>query len=620
MSVWLLPDLRPFYGGTYFPPTDTQGRPGFVTILRAIEDAYKNRREQVTRSAEQLVDILGQLAEPTKPSRAMTIDDGFINELLDRSTSDFDPANGGFGTAPKFPRETLLELLLVASQSKIKNQKSRIESSLDSMANGGIRDHLGGGFHRYSTDAQWLVPHFEIMLYDNAMLGWIYVEASRQFGNDRYARVARGIFDFVLREMTSPEGAFYTALDAEVDAMEGGSYLWTEQQVRDVLGQAFAHAEVERFLQVYGLDQGPNFADPHHSSGVPDQNILYLPHGPGVDEGDPLMARMRQALYDARRQRKQPLLDTKVITSWNALMIRALAHGGAVLGEQRYLAAASRAAHFLLREHRQPDGTLYRTSREGSKKYDGFLDDYAFLAQALLELSHATGDESWRREAAAVAQTMQQKFGDPSGGYYFTDASAADLVVRQKVATDSPLPSGNAVAAMVMLELGDAAAARKTLTTFAATLHQQAEAMSAMIQAAMQYVAGHGPLPVKPGAATGERPLTPSELATRVVGIGSGWRDPRTLEVKLQILKPFHINGHVAGEGLVATELRVADHPGVSIDYPPGERYEGQATLTVTFAAPPTTPLRLRLRYQACDESACLTESAKEFEVAPADR
>jgi hypothetical protein len=301
-------------------------------------------------------------------------------------------------------------------------------------------------------------------------------------------------------------------------------------------------------------------------------------------------------------------------------MIRALAHGGAVLSEQRYVAAASQAARFLLREHRQPDGTLYRASRDGTKKYAGFLDDYAFLAQALLELSRATADETWRDEAAAIAQTMQQKFGDPAGGYYFTDASASDLVVRQKVATDSPLPSGNAVAAMVMLDLDDDGAARKTLTTFAATLHQQGEAMSAMIQLAMQYVAEHGPLQVKPGAATGERPLTPSELATRVVGIGSSWRDPRTLEVKLQILKPFHINGHVAGEGLITTELRVADHPGASIDYPPGERYEGQATLIVTFPVPPTSPMRLHLRYQACDESACLTESSKDFEVAPADR
>ncbi len=344
MSVFLLPDLRPFYGGTYFPPADHNGRPGFVTLLRALDDAYKNRREEVEGSAGEIVRILNHLAEPAAPSASITIDQELIDTLIERSISDYDGQNGGFGSAPKFPRQTLLELLLVylgsASvnpQSKISHPKSKIDlkplliHTLDSLAHGGIRDQLGGGFHRYSTDAHWLVPHFEIMLYDNAMLAWCYVEAFRQWGDPRYAAVARDIFDFVLREMTSPAGGFYTAFDAEVDAQEGLTYLWTRAEIEATLTTAIqddpaAEKKIARFCRVYGLDEGPNFADPHHGSGRPEKNILYLAEpGEGLSSAllDPELQQLRQILWTERRTRKQPMLDTKIITSWNALMIRA---------------------------------------------------------------------------------------------------------------------------------------------------------------------------------------------------------------------------------------------------------------------------------------------------------
>ncbi|HMB96276.1 MAG TPA: thioredoxin domain-containing protein, partial [Tepidisphaeraceae bacterium] len=517
MSVFLTPDLRPFYGGTYFPPTDSQGRPGFPTVLRAISDAYHNRRDDVNRSAEQLVNILQQIAKPQAAGEAITIDDSFIRNLIERSIADYDSINGGFGSAPKFPRETLLELLL---QSQIANRKSQILThSLDAMANGGIRDHLGGGFHRYSTDAKWLVPHFEIMLYDNAMLGWCYVEAFRQTGEKRYARIARGIFDFVLREMTSPAGAFYTAIDAEVDAMEGDPYLWTAAEVETILGQS----DAKLFNKAYGLDRGPNFADPHHGSGEPDKNVLYLPDGPAMEDDSRIVA-IREKLYQARQQRKQPSLDTKIITSWNALMIRALAHGGEILKEDRYTQAAAKAADFLLQNHRKIDGTIYRTSRDGKKKYAGFLDDYAFLAQALLELK-------WNDKAAALAKVMLEKFYDESdGGFFFTERNADELIVRQKVASDSPLPSGNAIAAMVMLELGDRETAKRTLAIFANQLSQQGEGMSAMIQAALEYVNRFGPLTVsRSESSSTDQPLAPEELAKQVVRIETDWINPSEL-------------------------------------------------------------------------------------------
>jgi len=631
MSVFLLPDLRPFYGGTYFPPADAYGRPGFVTLLRAIDDAYRNRRADVNRSAEQLLNILRQLAEPPPASQRITINWEQIDELVRRSTADYDPVHGGFGGAPRFPRQTLLEMLLtylrlrpvdLDPQSQIANRKAQILSmvrhTLDAMANGGIRDHLGGGFHRYSTDAQWLVPHFEIMLYDNAMLAWCYLEAYEQTEELRYARIARGILDFVLREMTSPQGAFYTAFDAEVDAREGGSYLWTAPQVQQALEDSFTPEQIAEFLHVYGLDRGPNFADPHHGTGRAESNVLYLPDG-ADRENDPIIVKMRQALYQARRKRKQPLLDTKIITSWNALMIRALAYAGQVLQEQQYLHAAERAARFLVKHHMTEEGALYRTSRDGLAKYEAFLDDYAFLCQAMLALHDAGGDENWRDQARALAKGMQYRFADEDrGGFYFTSCDAKDLIVRQKVATDSPLPSGNAVAAMVALELGDRDTAARTLSVFAQQLLQQVEAMSSMLEAAMLYVDQHGELTVEPTAdAHSRRPISPHQLAERVVTVATSWRSPTELELRLQILPPFHINSNAPAGGMIPTEVRVPDAQIEAIDYPPGQTWAGQTSIVVRFRQPATQVLRVVLRYQACDESACLPDVARVFEISP---
>jgi uncharacterized protein YyaL (SSP411 family) len=639
MSVFLTPELKPFFGGTYFPPEDAYGRPGFPTVLRGISDAYRNRRKDVEASANELVSILEQLARPLPPSRAITIDRKLIDELIQRSASDYQPRFGGFGSAPKFPRETLLELLLTycaQPQSEISDSKSqvlqRLRHTLDAMANGGIRDHLGGGFHRYSTDDRWLVPHFEIMLYDNAMLGWCYVEAYRQTDEPRYARVARGIFDFVLREMTSGDGAFYTAFDAEVDAQEGLSYLWTPAEVNALL-EDFEKRDSPLFSQVYGLNLGPNFADPHHGAGTPNKNILYLPDGP-QHEDDPHIARMRQVLYEARRKRKQPLLDTKVITSWNALMIRALAYGGQVLNEPRYVEAAERAARFILEHHRTDDGGgLYRTSRDGAAKYNGFLDDYAFLAQALLALRDATGRDEWRDGADEIATLMRDRFRDAAGGFYFTDESAGDLIVRQMVASDNPLPSGNAVAAMVMQDLGQMDTTRQAVARFAAQLEANAEGMSSMLQAAMRYVARHGAIELEASAKREEsdRPLSPPDMALRVVAARAGWHDPQLLELRLQVLRGFHLNANEPAAGMIATELRpLGPQTEVeSIEYPPGEPqrvafadetinvYHGEVRILVRFKTPKSgqPPVRFGLYYQACDESACLPPVTKQLEI-----
>jgi uncharacterized protein YyaL (SSP411 family) len=525
--------------------------------------------------------------------------------------------------------------------------RAQVLYTLDYMAEGGIRDQLGGGFHRYSTDERWLVPHFEIMLYDNAMLAVVYVEAWRQTTNAIYAKVARGICDFVLREMTGPQGEFYTAFDAEVDAQEGLTYLWTPDEVESVLS-GFAKEDVELFSRVYGLSAGPNFADPHHGTGQPDKNILFLPTPLAnvaksmsvTEEGlDARLEPMRQALYAARRKRKQPLLDTKILTSWNALMIRALAVVGKALEEPRYVQAAATAARFLLDHHRMADGSLIRTSRPDAasqgEQIAGFLDDYAFMTRALLALQRASGDVEWRQRALQVAETMNDKFLDRElGGFFFTAAEATDLIVRQKTASDSPLPSGNAVAALSLIELGAMDTARQVLAVFAQSLEDQAEGMSSMVQAALEYLKSNEPFSVASDQqAGGDQPPTPDQLAKSAVQLSAEWESPTDLRVRIKVREGFHLNANRAAQGMIPTTLAVVGARGTSvaatIEYPPGEErqfafaseairvYEGEVIIVARLAEPlpPATKVRAALTYQACTEDACLAATSQAIEL-----
>jgi uncharacterized protein YyaL (SSP411 family) len=597
MSVFLTPDLRPFFGGTYFPPTDGYGRPGFPRILSAIDGAWQNRRGEITDSAGNLLQMLQRLAEPRRASSPIRIDRAWIDELIARSTSDFDSTFGGFGSAPKFPRQTLLELILSTLATKEDPAlRQKLRQTLDAMAAGGIRDQLGGAFHRYSTDERWLIPHFEIMTYDNAMLLWIYSEAHLQTPNPIWAAVATGIADFFLAEMTSPEKLFYTALDAEVDAEEGGSYLWTEEQARQAMETAgFAAELIERFSRVYGLSAGPNFSDPHKRGDAPHKNVLFL-SDPGPRENpsilDPELAKMRAALYAVRKTRKQPMLDTKILTSWNALMIRGLAHAGAVLRQDRYLQAAAAAADSLLALHRTEDGGLLReTPTQDGRQTLAFLDDYAFLIQALLELNRP-GD------AKALADQMKNRFADPvSGGFYYTDHQSDDLIVRQKIGSDSPLPSGNAVAAMAMLELGQPQIAAETLRLFASQMEEFGEGASAMVQAALQYVETNEVLEVNPDATSPDRSATPQELAVEVLAIRPQWISATQLELRCALRGRYHVDG----------SMRLASAPPANVRIPPGNPLQGEFVISLDFPAlADRKEVKLTLSYQVCDDNACL--------------
>jgi uncharacterized protein YyaL (SSP411 family) len=418
--------------------------------------------------------------------------------------------------------------------------------------------------------------------------------------------------------MTSPEGAFYTAFDAEVDAQEGLSYLWTAIEIQNILGADDAKV----FNRVYGVDQGPNFSDPHHGTGTPDKSILFIRDREAWATMHDQLEPMRQKLKAVRDRRKQPLLDTKILTSWNALMIRALAYGGAVLNEPRYLEAATKAATFLLTQQRKRDGGVQRAG-----SIAGFLDDYAYLVQALLELWSATGREEWKDHAATVAIEMLKRFEDAErGGFYFTEAGAADLIVRQKTGSDSPLPSGNAIAAMAMLELNQPDVAKRALSVFAGQLDRAAEGMSAMIQAAHSYVKRFGAIEVAAAEAGSRRQPTPEKIAASVVDLEGEWASPTELRIHAVIHPDFHINAHEASKGLIPTTMTLSIAE-ASVAFPPGEErrfafadeairvYEKSATFVVRFKSPLTQPLVGRLTYQPCTNDACLPAITKEFDV-----
>lgn len=619
MSVWLTPELKPFYAGTYFPPQNAHGRPGFLTICRGIADAWENRRSQVMDAAEQLTSALRQLAKPQSPKKTFTIDDAWLERMIDRSTSDYDAENGGFGSAPKFPRETLLRLLLVHQRDfPDEGRMKMITHTLDALAAGGIRDHLGGGFHRYSTDAHWLVPHFEIMLYDNAMLAWIYAEAFAQAHADKYEQVARGILDFLLREMRSPEGAFYTAFDAETHAMEGESYLWTLDEVREIFGEA----DAEIFARAYGLNAGPNFADPHHGSGQPDKNVLYRAElGDSIAKSmqletaeiDHRLAQMRGKLYEARRAREQPSLDTKILVSWNALTISALAHAGRVFKEDHYLQAAMTAANYLL------------ASRAQNKNI--FLDDDAFLAAALLDLAAATGNSLWQKQAGQIASEMPARFGESSaGGFYFTAAGADDLIVRQKIGGDSPLPAGNAIAASVFLQLGQSEISAATFREFAGQLQTHSEAMSAMLESVHRYLRTNPPIEIHPAAHlhTGTHSISPED----VLHVDAKWIAADHLLVQLRVHPDYHINSSETAGNLIPTQLFIRGAQVEKIIYPRAQSlqvagetlavYAGTLEIHVDLAQAPSDPrqIQLQLQYQPCTDTECLASVRKTIELA----
>jgi uncharacterized protein YyaL (SSP411 family) len=467
MTVFLDPDGVPFYGGTYFPPDESRGMPSFRMVMEAVVHAFETQREEIREKAPAARARLGAIGEVEPSEQPGT---GELEEAVRRLLAGADRRHGGFGGAPKFPPASSLELLLARGETEV------VELTLDRMLAGGIYDQLGGGFARYSVDAVWLVPHFEKMLYDNALLARTYLHGWQTLGHERYRRVCEETLDWMLREMRGPEGGFYSALDADSEGEEGRFYVWTPEQIRAVLGDG-----ADPVLEHYGVSEHGNFEG---------ANVLHLARGPENPEPAGL-AEARQALFGARAKRIRPGLDDKRLTSWNALAIAALADAGAVLGREDYLDAARACAEFVLSSLRDPAGRLLRTYKDGRAHLGAYLEDHAFLLEALLTLYESSFEARWFAEAQALAETTIERFGDPErGGFYATASDHEELIARRKEVGDHPIPSGNSSAALGLLRLAALtgerryeAAAEDVFALFAKPATQHPDAFAHLLRA-----------------------------------------------------------------------------------------------------------------------------------------
>ncbi len=441
MSVWLRPDGRPFYAGTYFPPTDRPGMPSFVRLCESINEAWTERRADVDKQATQLTASIGRRL----PVVESNVDNDVLTAAHDGLLTSFDRHWGGFGTAPKFPpAQTLMFLCRRYVVENSPETLNMITTTLDAMAAGGMYDQIGGGFSRYSVDNEWLIPHFEKMLYDNALLARAYTHGWLVTKNHRYAKIVEETFAYALRDLSDPQGGFYSAEDADSEGVEGKFYAWSLAEVNEACG-----ADADAMIAHFALTEGGNFVDPHTGfSG----NVLSLAQR--GSEPDAQVSRGRASLFARRAERARPGLDDKVLTSWNALMCRALAEAGWVFGRPEWTERARHNAEFLWQHLRRGDGRVMRSWQSDSPeaRFLGYCEDYAALLEALLTLAE-TDDIRWLERAHQIADEMIELFADPEGGFFSTGTDAESLIVRPQDFMDNATPSANSMAAVGLLRL-----------------------------------------------------------------------------------------------------------------------------------------------------------------------
>ena len=449
MTVFLTPDAIPFYGGTYFPPQDRYNMPGFPRVLISVAEAYKDRRSDIAQTSDQLLSELRRLSATSGSEQSIE------KELLDAAfvgiTRGYDPVNGGFGGAPKFPPAMTLEFLLrTFVRTGNADALEMVRTTTTKMAYGGMYDQLGGGFHRYSTDAKWLVPHFEKMLYDNALLSRVYLHYY-QVSQDELAReTTKGILDYVIREMTNDEGGFYSTQDADSEGHEGKFFVWDIAEIKSVLGEK----EANFFCAAYDITDSGNFEGENIPNIKHSLKVVAEKAGVTLDELNASLSQSKRKLFEVREQRIKPDRDEKVITAWNGLMLASFAEAGVVLDRPDYLDIARKNARFILSKL-QRDGFLLRTYKDGVAKFNAYLEDYAFLIEGLTTLFETSGEIEWLNAALSLTDRMVEEFWDEdNAGFFFTGTSHEKLIVRSKDYFDNATPSGNSVAASVLLRLG----------------------------------------------------------------------------------------------------------------------------------------------------------------------
>ncbi len=669
LSMFLTPEGKPIGGGTYWPPDDREvegDKPGekvqmrgFKTILKLIQDDWQNQREVLVKHADRLADAVNiELANTARVIVPVELSRGLVKEVVDAVKEGYDPQHGGFGSkerewaGPKFPQPPIMELLLAEHRrTKDETLLKMVTHTLDRMAMGGIYDHLGGGFHRYSTDREWKVPHFEKMLYDNAQLVSLYSKAYRPSGKPLYRRVVEETLAFIEREMTSPEGGFYSALDAETEAEEGKFYVWTAAEI----DKALPKPDAELLKKVYGVDAGPNFEEKY--------SILLLarPLAESAKEmettEEALVAKLRpirEQLLQVRSKRERPFLDTKVLTGWNGLMIAGYADAAMALENPAYAKTAERAARFVLRQLKAKDGRLLRTwsaqaGGPGEAKVNAFLEDYAYLVHGLLALHEATGDKRWLAEAKTLTDDMITHYHDKkAGGFFFTAHDHEKLFARAKDQYDGVTPAGNSLAALNLVRLarktGDdryAKLADETFKTFSGNMKAMPGTVTVMAQALALSLDGKElPPPLKEAFDFGP-PSKPQHDPVKVTAELSP-KTPdadgkQTVTVTLDIAKGWHAYANPPGDdSLSPTTVSLSAKEklqGVRIDYPKGTEmkdptggkpvrvYEGKTTIRAAFQRPKvdgkldTGAIEVTVKYQVCDDKNCLPPKTVKLKV-----
>ena len=488
LNVFLTPDLKPFFGGTYFPPDARHGRPSFLQLLQQISQLWQERRAELAASAEEIHARL-ELKLSNSTAADLLLNAEVVRRAGTMFQEGYDPLHGGFGGAPKFPQPSIPSLVLrCAKRFNDEEAKRMVLKTCDAMAAGGIHDQLGGGFARYSVDAEWLVPHFEKMLYDNAQLAQLYLDASLVSGDARHAEVVRDILDYILRDMTHPDGGFYSAEDADSEGQEGKFYCWT----KDELSKLLTPEEFNVTTKYFGITAAGNFVDHSHPQPLAGLNVLSIvnPEVPAADQ--PVLAAAEQKMRVVRAQRIRPHLDDKILTSWNSLMLGAFARASAVLNDEKYRTAAEKNLAFIQAKlWDAKTKTLFHRWRDGGRDNVQLLEDYACLLSGVLDLYEATLEPKHLDFAVEIAEAMLAKFYDPeNGGFWQSAAGASDLILRVKDDYDGAEPSGNSVATLALLKLGAitgrkpfTAAAEKTLNLFAHRLQNFPQALPFMLHA-----------------------------------------------------------------------------------------------------------------------------------------
>lgn len=535
MSVFLTPEGKPFYGGTYFPPGNGYGRPGFRQVLLSIADFYKTRRDEVDRAIDGLMEGLNRIA--TLPGDGSELDLDLISQTASVLAQSFDDRDGGFGSQPKFPNSMSLEVFLRNyARTGQPEDLARVTMTLDRMARGGIYDQLGGGFHRYSVDHKWLVPHFEKMLYDNALLARIYLQVHQITNEESFLLIGTEILDYVLREMTSEEGGFLSTQDADSEGEEGRFFVWTPDEIREILGDSDGYV----FSTAFDVRDIGNFEGKSILNRPVDLNEVSALVDLSVEEVEAVVEASRPRLLEARSKRVWPGRDDKVQVSWNGLMISAMTVGYQVSGDRKYLDAAGRAASFILAQMVQPDGRLLHSYKDGSVSNNAYLDDYGGLINALIDLYESTFDETWLERATQLADTTISQFWDDEGdSFFYTGIDHEALIVRSKNPYDNATPSGNSLTALAFIRLGTllrrddyTSIAERTIRRFQPYMLKTPNGFAQMICAA-DYVLG-GPVEVIVTEGEGKeemvRAINDNWVPCRVLASGPAVKVPMTKE------------------------------------------------------------------------------------------